>query len=68
MWILESFRKFGAYYCYRTGNDQCRDLVTKIIRRYGLNIGNSSHGRLYIVDNFFIDEKLKILMEILRHI
>jgi hypothetical protein len=68
MWILESFRKFGVYYHYKTGNDQCSDLVAKVIRRYGLNIGNSNHGRLYIVDNSFIDEKLKILMEIQGHI
>jgi hypothetical protein len=34
MWILEAFRKFGAYYHYKTGNDQCSELVAKIIRRY----------------------------------
>ena len=68
MWILESFRKFGAYYHYKTGNDQCSDLVAKIIRRYGLIIGNNNNGRLHIVDNSFIDEKLKILTEIQGHI
>jgi intergrase/recombinase len=68
MWILEAFRKFGEYYHYKTGNDQCSDLVAKIIRRYGLNIGNSNHGRLYIVDNSFIDEKLRVLLEIQGHI
>ena len=46
MWIIESFKKFGTYYHYKTGNDQCSELILTRIRRFGLNIGNSDHGRL----------------------
>jgi len=48
---------------YKFNNDQCTDLVSKIIRRHSLNIGNTEHGKLYIVDDNYLEEKLKILLE-----
>ena len=39
--IMDVFRKFGQYYFYRYNNDQCTDLVLKIIRRYSLNVGST---------------------------
>jgi intergrase/recombinase len=62
--IIEAFRKFGQYYFYRFNNDQCTDLVAKIIRRYSLNIGNTDHGKLYIVDDNYLADKRKVLLEI----
>jgi intergrase/recombinase len=62
--ILESFRKFGQYYFYKFNNDQCTDLIEKTIRRYSLNVGNTDHGKLYIVDDNYLSEKLKILLEL----
>lgn len=64
MWILDAFKKFGYYYQYKTGDDQCCELILRIIRRYGLNVGNSDHGRLYIVDESHIQEKIDTLMKI----
>jgi hypothetical protein len=61
--IIEAFRKFGQYYFYRFNNDQCTDLVAKIIRRYSLNVGNTDHGKLYIVDDNYLADKLKVLLE-----
>jgi intergrase/recombinase len=61
--IIEAFRKFGQYYFYRFNNDQCTDLVIKIIRRYSLNVGNTDHGKLYIVDDNYLADKIKLLLE-----
>ena len=60
---MDAFRKFGHYYFYKFNNDQCTDLVSKIIRRHSLNVGNTEHGKLYIVDDNYLEEKLKILLE-----
>lgn len=64
MWILDAFKKFGTYYQYKTGNEECTELILRIIRRYGLNIGNSDHGRLYIVDESHIEEKIDKILKI----
>ena len=64
MWIIDAFKKFGTYYLYKTGNDQCSELILKTIRRYGLNIGNSDHGRLYIVDESHIEEKINDILRV----
>ena len=61
--IMDAFRKYGQYYFYKFNNEQCTDLVSKIIRRHSLNIGNTEHGKLYIVDDNYLEEKLKILLE-----
>src|SRR5215211_6538043 len=61
--IMDAFRKFGQYYFYKFNNDQCTDLVSKIIRRHSLNVGNTEHGKLYIVDDNYLEEKLKVLLE-----
>jgi intergrase/recombinase len=62
--ILDAFRKFGQYYLYKFNNDRCTELVARIIRRYNLNVGNSEHGRLYIVDDNYLEDKLRLLMSI----
>jgi intergrase/recombinase len=61
--IMDSFRKFGQYYLYKYNNDQCMDLVTKIIRRHSLSVGNTEHGKLYIVDDNYLENKLRLLFE-----
>jgi intergrase/recombinase len=43
--------------------DRCTDLVTKIIRRHCLYVGNTDHGKLYIVDDNYLQNKLKLLLE-----
>jgi len=60
---MDAFRKFGQYYFYKCNNDQCTDLVTKIIRRHCLYVGNTDHGKLYIVDDNYLQNKLKLLLE-----
>jgi hypothetical protein len=61
--VMDAFRKFGQYYFYKYNNDQCTDLVSKIIRRHSLNVGNTEHGKLYIVDDNYLEEKLKVLLD-----
>jgi intergrase/recombinase len=61
--IMDSFRKFGQYYLCKYNNDQCMDLVTKIIRRHSLSVGNTEHGKLYIVDDNYLENKLRLLFE-----
>lgn len=61
--IMDAFRKFGQYYLYKYNNDQCMDLVTKIIRRHSLSVGNTEHGKLYIVDDNYLENKLQLLFD-----
>jgi intergrase/recombinase len=62
--IIDSFRKFGQYYLYKYNDDSCIDLVSKIIRRYNLNAGNNDHGRLYIVDDNYLEEKIRSVLQL----
>src|SRR6476646_2747195 len=48
---------------HKYNNDQCTDLVTKIIRRQCLYVGNTDHGKLYIVDDNYLQNKLELLLE-----
>jgi intergrase/recombinase len=61
--IMDSFRKFGQYYLYKYNDDSCIDLVSKIIRRYNLNAGNNDHSKLYIVDDNYLAEKLRTVLQ-----
>ena len=51
--ILQAIRHFGNYYNYKTNNPDCKELIEKIINRYGLNIGlktnKRSKGEIYKV-------------------
>jgi hypothetical protein len=39
-WIIQAMRQFFSnYYFYKTNNPECKELIDKIINRYGLNIG-----------------------------
>jgi intergrase/recombinase len=60
---MDAFRKFGQYYLYKYNNDQIIDLVEKIIRRHSLSVGNTDHGKLYIVDDNYLENKLKMVFE-----
>lgn len=62
--IMDSMRKFGAYYIYKYNNEQCIDLVEKIIRRNNLSSGMTEHGKLYIVDDSYLEQRIKSLMSI----
>ena len=62
--IMDCMRKFGAYYLYKYNNEECIDLVEKIIRRHNLSAGQTEHGKLYIVDDSYIEERLKQLFSI----
>lgn len=57
--IMDSMRKFGQYYLYKYNNEECIDLVEKIIRRHNLSTGMTEHGKLYIVDDSFLEDRLK---------
>src|SRR5215208_1821940 len=63
-WILQGMRHFGNYYYYKTNNPECKELIEKIINRYGLNIGLDMHQRIYIVDDNFVSNKVKTLLAI----
>ena len=62
--IMDSFRKFGQYYLYKYNNEECIDLVEKIIRRHNLSAGMTEHGKLYIVDDNYIEERVKQLFAV----
>ncbi|WP_458743412.1 hypothetical protein [Candidatus Nitrosocosmicus sp. T] len=62
--IMDSFRKFGQYYLYKYNNEECIDLVEKIIRRHNLSSGMTEHGKLYIVDDNYIEERVKQLFAV----
>ncbi len=61
--IMDALRKFGQYYLYKYNNDQVIDLVEKIIRRHSLSVGNTDHGKLYIVDDHYLENKLKLVFD-----
>ena len=63
-WILQGMRHFGNYYYYETNNPECKEVIEKIINRYGLNIGLDMHQRIYIVDENFVANKIEVLMRI----
>ncbi len=56
-------RKFGSYYLFRYNNEECIDLVEKIIRNK-LSAGQTEHGKLYIVDDNYLEERPKQLFSI----
>ena len=64
MWVLQALRQFGNYYNFKTNNPECKELIEKIIMRFGLNVGMDVQHRVYIVDDNFIAEKIKLLMAI----
>ena len=55
---------FGNYYFYKTNNPECKELIEKIINRYGLNIGLDMHQKIYLVDDNFVADRIKGLMTI----
>jgi intergrase/recombinase len=63
-WIIQAMRHFGNYYYYKNNNPECKELVDKIINRYGLSIGLDMHQRIYIVDDNFVSNKVKQLLAI----
>jgi intergrase/recombinase len=48
----------------RTEHPECKELIEKIINRYGLNIGLDMHQKIYLVDDNFVADKIKDLMTI----
>ena len=63
-WILQAMRHFGNYYNYKTNNPECKELIEKIINRYGLNIGLDMHQKIYIVDDNYVLNSVKKLITI----
>lgn len=64
-WILNAMRAFGVYYEYKTqGNKEAGDLIYNIIRRYQLNKGLDMHHKIYLVDENYVVEKLRLLKTI----
>jgi hypothetical protein len=57
-------RHFGNYYFYKTNNPECKELIDKIINRYGLDIALDMHQRIYIVDDNLVSNKVKDLLVI----
>lgn len=64
MWVLQALRQFGNYYNYKTNNPECKELIEKIINRFGLNVGMDVQHRVYIVDDNFISDKIGKLMQV----
>ena len=64
MWVMQSMRQFGNYYFYKTNNPDCKELIEKIISRFGLNVGWDRQKRIYIVDGNFVEAKLKQLLKV----
>jgi hypothetical protein len=62
MWILQGTRNFASYYLYRTGNHECRELVEKIISRFSLSAGWDRQKKIYVVDNGYLEEKVRKLL------
>ena len=63
-WILQAIRHFGNYYNYKANNPECKELIEKIINRYGLNIGLDMHQKIYIVDDNYVVNSVKKLITI----
>ena len=61
LWILQAIRHFGNCYNYKTNNPECKELIEKIINRYGLNIGLDMHQKIYIVDDNYVVNSVKKL-------
>jgi hypothetical protein len=59
-----NIRHFGNYYNYKTNNPECKELIEKIINRYGLNIGLDMHQKIYIVDDNYVVNSVKKLITI----
>src|SRR5215210_4475095 len=61
-----SYASFWQLLFYKTNNPECKELIDKIINRYGLNIGLGldMHQRIYIVDDNFVSNKVKDLLAI----
>jgi intergrase/recombinase len=64
MWIMQAMRQFGNYYFYKTNNPECKELIEKIISRFGLNVGWDRQKRIYLVDENFVEAKLKQLLKV----
>ena len=62
--IIQAMRHFGSYYFYKTNNPECKELIDKIINRYGLDIALDMHQRIYIVDDNLVSNKVKDLLVI----
>ena len=64
-WVLGATRSFGVYYEYYTkGNRDAGDMISNVIRRYQLNRGLDMKHKIYLVDENYIAEKLKVLLSI----
>ena len=63
-WILQSVKKFSSYYRFKTGNPDCEDVVKRMIERYNLNVSLDMKRAIYIVDDQFVANKVKTLMDI----
>jgi intergrase/recombinase len=64
MWVMQSVRQFGGYYFFKTNNPECKELVEKIISRFGLNVGWDRQKKLYVVDGNFVEQKIKQLLSV----
>lgn len=64
MWVMQAMRNFGNYYFYKTNNQECKELIEKIISRFGLNVGWDRQKRIYLVDENFVEVKLKQLLKV----
>jgi hypothetical protein len=63
-WILVSMRYFGNYYNYKTDNPECKDLLERIVDRFGLNVGLDNQQKVYLVDDNYVSTKVSALMKI----
>ncbi len=64
LWVMQAMRHFGNYYFYKTNNPECKELIEKIISRFGLNVGCSRQKKVFLVDDNFVEVKLKQLLKV----
>lgn len=59
--LLRIFVNFWTTLSLQYNNEECIALVEKIIRRHNLSAGMTEHGKLFTVDDNYIEERVKQL-------
>lgn len=61
-WICDTMRRYGEYYDFRFQNPEMRLLVKEIIERYEINRNMTTHDKLWLADQNYLDNSItKIL-------
>jgi intergrase/recombinase len=63
-WICDAMRKFGMYYDRKMHNPEMKILIEEIIKRYELNKKTRIHDRVWLVDECYIDNMVRRVLDI----